>query len=834
MKKFILCLMVALTVVFFGLALNGCGESDDKTKNCKHENTKENIVAATCTLDGQKTVVCTDCGDVLSVEKIPALGHELGEGTEYEATCLSPKQTVKQCSRCGEIVTESFGEPLGHDYSDSAISITAATCTEPETVNYECSRCGSRKSEPKSGGEPALDHQYVHEPSGDTVATCTEAGGTYYECERCGDHYVDVIAPTGHTPDGAGTVHDATCTLKGYTVKHCSTCGEDYKVDFVPALGHLLVDGSKISATCDHMGYDRKTCTRCDYEEHYNIISNSAHTFNTNGVCTNCGKKATEAFALMCADDDIFAITKNGAEYTVYAPSYTYWTNVKIPKTVLEGLYRAGVYTLNIYLGSNADNVSKAMAYKIQGGKDVNMNVGSHELKFVTGYTFADKNGIFAAAQDGINIAVYYKEMGQEDKTVGKERVSCYAIRLEYVYDFDIDNSDTYLKTSMNYTYDDAQKAFTFTEVNTQGINEFSIRKGLLEYYYDAGYKILDITLGTATGQRYGKQMVAWSNNAEVKRNDKPTNEHTVTLTGIDLQSVLNYDLDLQCYCSDQYGTEWNPDYPMDRMIVKLTFVKDVSVNTSGDGSVLDYGEELTFSASEPVTDLNSQVITYTFNLTDHVYAFINFNAPLVNEKLAEGYTNVIFTIGPNSGYKHTILSGTGITSVTKYVGDGSVSFDAIPLTANGDYHIRIYLAATTDITVTALFVKDVRAYNYSTNADIAFTSAVSTTTVENDTITYTLADLAQSTDYRIYFYPAFINAKIAEGYDQVTVTVTGTGTGTWIDIYQDGTRYATNFSTRTCPTISLTANSEHWIQINHAIDTTATITVTLVFGKSA
>ena len=831
--------MVALTVVFFGLALNGCGESDDKTKNCKHENTKENIVAATCTLDGQKTVVCTDCGDVLSVEKIPALGHELGEGTEYEATCLSPKRTVRQCSRCGEIVTESFGEPLGHDYR--AISTTPATCTEPAMYNLKCSRsgCESHKNEPipegEEGAQAAFGHQYVHEPSGDTVATCTEAGGTYYECEKCGDHYVDVIAPRGHDLDSAVVeTKDPTCTLKGYTVKHCSWCDEDYKVDFVPALGHLELEyHHKVDATCDCMGYDAYVCKRegCGYEEKKNVTANTAHTFDANGVCTKCDKQATKSFALMCADNDIFAITKTGTKYTVYAPSYKYWNKLIMPANVVEALYRQGVYSFGIKLGSNGDSETKTVAIQTEGGMYQHINVLAYELKDVYTYTFADANGVFDSAKDGIMFEVYYCIQGVTDKVIGKPRATCFAISFEYIYNFDIENSDTYLKTSMDYTYDDAQKAFTFTEVNTQGINEFSIRKGLLEYYYDAGYKTLDITLGTATGQRYGKQMVAWSNNAEVKRTDM-TNAHTVTLTGIDLQSVLNYDLDLQCYCYDRYGTEWNPDYPMDRMIVKLTFVKDVSANTSGNGSVLDYGEELTFSASEPVTDLNSQVITYTINVPHHTYVFLNFNALFVNEKLAEGYTGVSFDIGPNSGYKATRLEGTGITTVEHNIGNGGVSYDVIPLTANGDYHLRFYLAATTDITVTARFVKDVRAIVRSTNADIAFTSEVSTTTVENDTITYTLADLAQSTDYRIYFYPAFINAKIAEGYDKVTITVDGAWG--WKDCYLDGVTRSYANGAVTYSDVALTENTARNVQINQSISESETITVTLVFGKSA
>lgn len=265
---------------------------------------------------------------------------------------------------------------------------------------------------------------------------------------------------------------------------------------------------------------------------------------------------------------------------------------------------------------------------------------------------------------------------------------------------------------------------------------------------------------------------------------------------------------------------------------VTAQFIKPVKAFTSSNGVFSNYVDEATVSASIPTTDLYSQVITYTINVKDHDYTFLNFNAQFINAKIAQGYTNVALTVGPNSGYKATYLEGTGITTVTKDTGNGGVSYDAIPLTENGSYDLRLYLAETTDITVTAKFYKSVRAFLRSDETEIAFTSAVSTTTLENDTITYTLANLAKGTDYRIYFYPSLFEEKIAEGYDQVTFTISGNWG--WKDCYLDGTRSYSNGSV-SYAAISIDAISTHWIQVNESIsDDPQTLTIKAVFTKSA
>ena len=82
------------------------GEDNIVYAGCKHEHVKENIVPATCTEDGSKTVVCEDCGETISTEVIPATGHSFGEWTvTKEATCFEDGEETRTCSVCQTVET---------------------------------------------------------------------------------------------------------------------------------------------------------------------------------------------------------------------------------------------------------------------------------------------------------------------------------------------------------------------------------------------------------------------------------------------------------------------------------------------------------------------------------------------------------------------------------------------------------------------------------------------------------------------------------------------------------------------------------------------------------
>ena len=82
------------------------GEDNIVYEGCKHEHVKENIVPASCTEDGSKTVVCEDCGETLSTEVIPATGHSFGDWTvTKEATCFEDGEETRTCSVCKHVET---------------------------------------------------------------------------------------------------------------------------------------------------------------------------------------------------------------------------------------------------------------------------------------------------------------------------------------------------------------------------------------------------------------------------------------------------------------------------------------------------------------------------------------------------------------------------------------------------------------------------------------------------------------------------------------------------------------------------------------------------------
>lgn len=82
------------------------GEDNIVYEGCKHEHVKENVVPATCTEDGSKTVVCEDCGETLSTEVIPAKGHSFGDWTvTKEASCFEDGEESRTCSVCKHVET---------------------------------------------------------------------------------------------------------------------------------------------------------------------------------------------------------------------------------------------------------------------------------------------------------------------------------------------------------------------------------------------------------------------------------------------------------------------------------------------------------------------------------------------------------------------------------------------------------------------------------------------------------------------------------------------------------------------------------------------------------
>lgn len=117
-----------------------CGDVDSNYDfSCKHENTSGLILDPTCTEDGSVNVSCSDCGELISSEITPALGHDFVDG---------------YCSRCGEIdpdyaydmrLTASVGSApdsfvcMSLDATDAGSVLFASSSEEVYVLTLTCS-----------------------------------------------------------------------------------------------------------------------------------------------------------------------------------------------------------------------------------------------------------------------------------------------------------------------------------------------------------------------------------------------------------------------------------------------------------------------------------------------------------------------------------------------------------------------------------------------------------------------------------------------------------------------------------------------------------------------
>ena len=95
---------------------------------CDHDHTTRTETPATCTDDGSVTVICDDCGEVLSTETLPATGHTTVVKNAKDATCTEPGYTGDEvCTACGETIKTGEVIPAaGHSYKDGKCTVCGA------------------------------------------------------------------------------------------------------------------------------------------------------------------------------------------------------------------------------------------------------------------------------------------------------------------------------------------------------------------------------------------------------------------------------------------------------------------------------------------------------------------------------------------------------------------------------------------------------------------------------------------------------------------------------------------------------------------------------------
>lgn len=172
MKIWKLMLTVALVVVAV-LVLASCG--------CEHTYDEALSKAPTCTEKGEKTLTCSQCGNVRT-EAVAATGHTYTEKVTAP-TCTEEGYTTYTCA-CGDTYKDNTVAATGHTYTDVVV---APTCTVDGYTTHTCA-CGDTYTDSTVAATGV--HTYVQ-----GVAPITEelkakyptAVGVFGEvCSQCG------------------------------------------------------------------------------------------------------------------------------------------------------------------------------------------------------------------------------------------------------------------------------------------------------------------------------------------------------------------------------------------------------------------------------------------------------------------------------------------------------------------------------------------------------------------------------------------------------------------------------------------------------------------------
>lgn len=198
-------------------------------------------VPATCGADGRIDTVCSNCGDVIATEVIPATGaHTWDNGTvTTEPTETTPGVRTFTCAVCSQTKTEVIPATGAHTFVFT--KNVAPSCTEAGYDLYTCRDCGATE---KRNSKPALGHKW---DSGTVTAepTETDPGTMTYTCTVCGQTKTEVIPATGphtHVWDEGTVTVAPTETTPGVRTYTCTVCGQT-RTEIIPATGSAVCPG---------------------------------------------------------------------------------------------------------------------------------------------------------------------------------------------------------------------------------------------------------------------------------------------------------------------------------------------------------------------------------------------------------------------------------------------------------------------------------------------------------------------------------------------------------------------------------------------------------------
>ena len=340
--------------------------SERKVITAGHKVSSWSETPATCTQDGKKTGVCTECGETVE-ETISATGHSYDETDLIETiegeedghiyyyfdckkcdetivekehvewvedcytrnllttpTCTVPGLARDTCDICGETRTTVIQATGEHEYEEE--SRTEPDCTKMGTVTYRCKNCDQTKTEYIA----ALGHDYVVDEELSKAPTCTESGKRVSLCSRCAASKTETLDATGHTPkEGTyAVITEPTCTKNGLAVATCEVCNNAYETT-VEALGHDYDDVETDLTSEGKPGHVLAvpTCTRCGATQNGKIVHKEwvegYYTTVGDGVATCVTTYTTDTCAIKgCNETRINQLPGIGHSYFYVSQDY--------------------------------------------------------------------------------------------------------------------------------------------------------------------------------------------------------------------------------------------------------------------------------------------------------------------------------------------------------------------------------------------------------------------------------------------------------------------------------------------------------------------------------
>ena len=283
--------------------------------------THETVVEPTCEGIGTVRNICS-CGAIVSVEAVPAKGHNYETKTAAGEGCLTSGYTYEECTVCGNIRNIKVSQAANHEYEQR---VTPATCTADGTVEIYCKNCDKAV---KTITVSALGHNFGGTPTVDK-STCEHEGSVTYTCQRtdCNETLTQKLDTVPHNYQFEKAVA-ATCLNSGYDLFKCADCPAEYMNITSPATGHHYGDDpehANVAASCFEDGHVYKKCANCDAAYDYVVPATGEHVYDSGTVVTPATCLDSEVTEYRCTTD---GCTASYREVTGKAKghNYTNWT----------------------------------------------------------------------------------------------------------------------------------------------------------------------------------------------------------------------------------------------------------------------------------------------------------------------------------------------------------------------------------------------------------------------------------------------------------------------------------------------------------------------------